>query len=118
MISWENEFNQLLGNIKQRMQSGEAAPAEANQLINLERIVLVYDLMMKNAVEQKGFWSDNGRPVGAAANLKTLCSRVGTLVDAGPQQLQDTLDHAMQHGNLKCIDADGRIRWQWVDYLE
>jgi len=117
VISWENEFNQLLGNIKQRMESGEASPAEANQLINLERIVLVYDLMMKDAVEQKGFWSTNGQPTSMAANLETLCSRVGVLVDANPQQLHNTLAHTMQQGNLKCTDANGEIRWRWVDYL-
>jgi hypothetical protein len=53
-----------------------------------------------------------------AANLETLCSRVGALVDANPQQLHHTLEHAMQQGNLNCIDANGQIRWQWVDYIE
>ena len=118
VITWENEFNQLLADIKQRMQKAEASPEEANQLINLERIVLVYDLMMKNAIEQKGYWPNDGRPMRPEDNLRTLCGRIGAMVAADPQSLHDTLDHALQQGNLRCSNVNGKIRWQWVDYIE
>jgi len=118
VIGWENEYNQLLADIKQRMQTSEASAEEADQLINLERIVLVYDLMMKEALERSGVWSKGGRPASAEANLKTLCDRVGSVIEADPQLLHDTLDHAVQRGNLKCSDAGGRIQWQWVEYLD
>ncbi|UCD77146.1 MAG: radical SAM protein [Desulfobacterales bacterium] len=117
VISWESEYNQLLADIKQRMQTAEASPQEAGQLINLERIVLVYDLMMKNAIEQKGFWCKDGRSMRTEDNLRTLSDRIGSVVDADPQLLRDTLSHALQQGNLKYTDTNGEIRWQWVDYL-
>ena len=117
VISWENEYNQLLGDIKRRMQKGEASPAEADQLVNLERIVLIYDLMMKKAIEQKGFWPNDGPPAKPAENLRTLCRRVGPMVNTDPQVLHDILDHTMQQGNLKCTAANGKIQWQWVDYI-
>ncbi len=117
VITWENEFNQLLADIKQRMQKAEASAEEAHQLINLERIVLVYDLMMKNAIEQKGDWPNDGRPMKPEDNLRTLCDRIGSMVPADPQSLQDTLEHALQKGNLKCSEVNGKIRWQWVDYI-
>jgi anaerobic magnesium-protoporphyrin IX monomethyl ester cyclase len=118
VITWENEYNQLLADIKQRMQKAEASPEEANQLINLERIVLVYDLMMKNAIEQKGYWPNDGRPMRPEDNLRTLCDRIGSMVAADPQSLHDTLNHALQQGNLRCSNVNGKIRWQWVDYIE
>jgi anaerobic magnesium-protoporphyrin IX monomethyl ester cyclase len=118
VISWENEYNQLLADIKQRMQTAEASAEEAEQLMNLERIVLVYDLMMKNAIEEKGGWSAEGRRMSPEENLKTLCENVGTLVDADPQVLHDTLDRARQQGNLKCSNLNARIQWQWTDHIE
>ena len=54
VIDWENEYNQLLADIKERMQKKEASDEDAQQVINLERIVLIYDLMMKNEVERNG----------------------------------------------------------------
>jgi len=117
VINWENKYNQMLADIQQRMQRAEASPEEAKQVVNLERIVLVYDLMMKKTVEQKGCWTHEGRLRSMEDNFRTLCDRVGAEVDADPQLLQDTLNHARQQGNLKCSDVKGKIRWQWVDYI-
>ena len=71
--------------------------------------------MMKNAIERRGDWPKDGRPANPEENLKALCDRVVSVIDADPQLLHDTLEHALQHGNLKC--SDGQIRWQWVDYI-
>ena len=117
VITWENEYNQLLADIKLRMQTAEASPEEVEHLTNLERIVLVYDLMMKEAVEQKGFWSNDGRPISTEQSFRTLCDRVGSMVDADPQLLHDTLSRALQQGNLNCSDVNGKTRWQWVDHI-
>jgi hypothetical protein len=117
VITWENEYNQLLADIKLRMQTAEASPEEVEQLTNLERIVLVYDLMMNEAIEQKGFWSNDGRPMSTEQSFRTLCDRVGSMVDADPQLLHDTLSRALQQGNLNCSDANGKTRWQWVDHI-
>jgi hypothetical protein len=73
--------------------------------------------MMKNVIEQKGFWSHEGRPVSLQDNLKILTERIRSSVDTGPEILFDALNHALQQGNLKCTDLNGNIRWQWVDFL-
>jgi radical SAM superfamily enzyme YgiQ (UPF0313 family) len=117
VISWEDEYNQLLADIKNRMHQKDASAQEAEQVINLERIVLVYELMMKNTIEQKGSWSHDGRPVSTEASLKILSERIGAALVAAPQSLQETLNHALQQGDLTYTDLAGMIRWQWVDYL-
>jgi len=117
VIKWENEFNQLLGDIQQRMQTGEASDEEVQQLTNLERIVLVYDLMMGGAVEKKGCWPHDGRPPDPAAVLRVLSDRIGATVDTKPQLLHDTLSHALRQGNLAYTHSEGTIRWHWVDYI-
>jgi len=99
------------------MAKNEATKEEIWEIENLERIVLLYDLMMKNVIEQKGFWSHGGRPLSKLDNLKIFIDRISRSVDAGPQMLFDSLGHALKQGNLKYTDLNGTIRWQWVDFL-
>ena len=117
VVKWEQEYDDYLADIKIRMGKKEATIAEIWELENLERIVLLYDLMMKNVIEQKGFWSHEGPPVSTQDNLKILSDRISYSVDAGPEMLFDALGHALKQGNLKCTDLNGNIRWQWVDFL-
>ena len=118
VIEWEDEYNQLLADIKQRMQTEEASDEEAQQVINLERIVLIYDLMMKSEIERNGSWSHDDHPVSTADSLRKLATRISRSFDATFEQLYDTLEHALQEGNLTCTDRNGKVRWRWEDYLE
>ena len=117
VVKWEQEYDDYLADIKVRMAENKASREEIWEIQNLERIVLLYDLMMKNVIEQKGFWSHEGRPVSLQDNLKILTERIRSSVDTGPEMLFDALNHALQQGNLKCTDLNGNIRWQWVDFL-
>ena len=117
VIDWENEYNQLLADIKGRMQQKEASDEDAQQVINLERIVLIYDLMMKREVERNGFWSHDGRPVSTDDSLRKLADRISRSFDATPEMLYSTLGHALGEGNLTYTDENRKLRWQWKDYL-
>jgi radical SAM superfamily enzyme YgiQ (UPF0313 family) len=117
VVSWEQEYDQYLADIKARMIKKEATKGEIWELENLERIVLFYDLMMKNAVEQEGSWSYDSQPVSTHDNLRILSDRISSSVDVEPQVLFATLGHALKQGNLKCTVLNGTVRWQWVDYL-
>jgi radical SAM superfamily enzyme YgiQ (UPF0313 family) len=117
VIDWEDEYDQLLADIKQRMQKNKASDEEALQVINLERIVLIYDLMMKNEVERKGFWSHDHPPASTDDSLKKLAARISRSINATPEMLYDTLGHALKEGNLTYSDRNRRVRWQWVDFL-
>jgi radical SAM superfamily enzyme YgiQ (UPF0313 family) len=117
VMDWEDEYNQLLADIQKRMLKKTASAQEAEQLNNLERIVLVYDLMMKNVIEQKGSWLNNGLPMSTEENLNILCDKISTELEATPQLIRDTLSHARQQGDLNCQDSGDTIRWQWADYL-
>jgi anaerobic magnesium-protoporphyrin IX monomethyl ester cyclase len=117
VIEWEQEYDNYLADIKARMGKQEATKAEIWQLENLERIVLVYDLMMKDSIEQKGFWSHDNRPVNTQDNLKILSDKLGDSVDAKPEILFGALNHALKQENLTYTDLNGSIRWHWVDFL-
>ena len=100
------------------MLKNAASVQEAEQVNNLERIVLVYDLMMKNVIEQKGSWPHTGQKTSTEDNLKILVDKISKGLEATPQFIRDTLSHALKKGDLTCLEADGMIRWQWADYLK
>jgi radical SAM superfamily enzyme YgiQ (UPF0313 family) len=118
VIKWENEYNQLLADIKQRMQKNEASDEEALQVINLERIVLIYELMMKNEIERRGFWFQEGRTPAVEDGLNKLAARISQAVDSTPAEIYSTLEHAYREGHLTYSHHNGKLRWEWVDYLE
>jgi radical SAM superfamily enzyme YgiQ (UPF0313 family) len=117
VIGWEDEYTLLLADIQQRMLKNAASDQEAAQLNNLERIVLVYDLMMKNVIEQKGSWPQDGLQLSTEGNFKILLDKISTELDATPQLIRDTLNHALHHGDIICQETDGMVRWHWVDYI-
>ena len=94
-----------------------ASAQEAAQVNNLERIVLVYDLMMKNVIEQKGSWPHDGQPFSTEKNLKVLVDKISSELDTAPRLIRDTLNHALHQGDIICREADGMVRWHWVDYI-
>jgi hypothetical protein len=73
--------------------------------------------MMKNVIEQKGSWPHDGQQLSTEDNLKILSDKISTELDATPQLIRDTLNHALHHGDLICQESDKTIRWQWVDYI-
>jgi radical SAM superfamily enzyme YgiQ (UPF0313 family) len=110
---WEERFTRYLGEIGKRMGQGRATAAEAHQLTNLERIVLVYDLMMARTIERVGVWS--GTREGA---LEELVRRVQREFPAKAATAADALAMAAEQGDLVC-EASGRmVRWGWQDALE
>jgi radical SAM superfamily enzyme YgiQ (UPF0313 family) len=118
VIGWEDEYNQLLADIKQRMLEKSATEEEAEQVNNLERIVLVYDLMMKKVIENHGFWKHNGQPLKTEETIKNLMDKISSELDATPQLMRATLNHALKHGDLICKKAGDTIQCRWADFLD
>jgi len=132
IISWEEKYNNDLEDVQERIQAGEASPEESEPFVNLERIVLVYDLMMGSVIEKKGSWPASGNLMngkvikGEAAKdgkpsdkelLETLVDRVNDSFDSSRETISNTLIHAVEQGGLRHTVRDGLIKWEWVDYL-
>jgi hypothetical protein len=115
-VEWEDRFNRYLGDIKDRMQRGQATAEESHQLTNLERIVCVYDLMMKRTVEQVGEWTP-GNGAAIDADVNRLIERVQWAEAGHAAKIRDALVAAARQANLTCEQTHDRIRWRWRDYL-
>ncbi|MDQ1331619.1 MAG: anaerobic magnesium-protoporphyrin monomethyl ester cyclase [Thermodesulfobacteriota bacterium] len=115
-IGWEDKFNGWLGYIRERIKSGEASEEEAWPLVNLERIIIVYDLMMKKVVEEKGCF-----------DIKASCDRTKVLeLFAGiaaetdnhkSDEILKVIEYEIGEGNLILTDDDGICALKWIDYL-
>jgi len=116
VIEWENKFNGWLGYIKQRIKSGEASEEEAWPLVNLERVVLIYDLMMGRIIEEKGFLE--GRTVASRSEaLGLLAEKMAGSVKYSSDEILSVLNYEIGEGNLKLTDNKGHYNLEWVDYL-
>ena len=117
VCDWEKKYHQYLGHIQNNIQAGTASADEVSQLENLERAVMVYELMMKNIIEENGAWPHQRLQVNTEENLKLLIDRIISNQKVDCKILESALDHAAANGHLNCqIKADG-VKWKWQDYL-
>ena len=117
VIGWEQEYDKYLGQIKERMDLGLADAEEAWPLVNLERIVLVYDMMMNEAVERLGSWSAPDGPLEDGRALDFLIERIAGENGRGPERVSETLTEAAARGELRPVRSKDAVRWEWVEGL-
>lgn len=112
---WENRYNAYLGEIERQFKAGAINREQAFPLINLERTVVIYDLMMNGAIEAAGVWETDPRDQAKA--LEELVNRVHHRIDKLPEKVRDALQTAVDTGNLIFDAQGGKARWHWVDNL-
>lgn len=122
VIEWEDQYDEWLGYVDVQMKKGEATEEEAWQLIKLRHTVLIYELMMEQAIEKYA-----GEKYGGFSHKETTISNdeaLGMLVKrlvAGTGHLETELSHtlgyAVDQGYLKWREKGKMPRWKWVDYL-
>ena len=117
VIAWKNEYDGYLEDIKNRMQNSQATADETWEVTNLERIVLIYDLMMKNLIEEKGSWQVEENALSADKALNELVRKIDAATAHHSPDIHKALKLAVHQGDLTFSSDDGQVKWQWVDYL-
>jgi radical SAM superfamily enzyme YgiQ (UPF0313 family) len=117
IIAWEEEFDSHLADIGRKMANGEATREEADQLINLERTVMLYELMMESMVERHGSYPRNGQDPEVEVGISEFAGRLTAAGKWGGDKLTDALTHAVERGYLSCNRSDELIIWKWRNYL-
>lgn len=116
-LDWENKYLQYLGRIQQQIQTGEASAAEVDQLEKLERTVILYELMMNHTIEETASRADPAGEMNQTRNLQTLIDHIRRQRKIDPRKLESALRHAIANGDLRSNNDNGKIGWQWQDYL-
>jgi hypothetical protein len=117
IVAWEDEFNTHLAGIGDRIADGTATPEEAEQLIGLERTVMLYDLMMGGQIERYGAWRKEQNQMPAAEALTELIDRITARGNLDRKILTNALNWAFEKDNLIMERHGDKISWNWRNYL-
>ncbi len=117
-LEWEDEITEWLGDIKESIKSGEASDEYAYPLVNLERTMAIYELMMGNVLEEKGIWQTDNGSVSKIEALQKLTNRVQDSIKSPKDKIFQALSYALEKENLRLQINDKTIKWEWVDYLK
>ena len=116
-LSWEDEIKVWIESLGDRMKKGELSDEEAFPVVNLERTLAVYDMMMKGVLEDMGTWETDHPPESDTAALKELVKRIPDSIGHSKENLFTALQFVMDRENLTYHAENGKIQWKWVDYL-
>ena len=114
---WKENNDAWLADIAARRDAGEVSEEEVSPLVNLERTVIVYDLMMGGALEKCGRWLSEDPAACGASALETLAERVAPMVAHDSNKLRDALQTAYSRGNLECGIDRGTVEWRWAEFV-
>jgi len=118
-LEWEENINKWLGHLKELIENGTASEEEAFPLENLERTVVAYDLMMGDILKDYGSWHhEEDSNLSDEDLLIKLISRIPESFDHPRKNIEKTLSHSKDKGNLRLKREEGCIKWEWVDYLK
>ena len=119
VIRWEKKFDDYLSHLDRLRQSGGTPPETTWPLTRLEHTVVLYDLMMRRAVEERGLWQNGHGQVAPERALRALADRIPVPATAnyGRDQLEKSLRFALTEGYLKMSCEAATIRWEWVETL-
>ena len=116
VMEWEDDFNRQLGRIADRIKSGEASESEAYTLINLERTVLLYDLMMNQILETDGKIPAGDCSVNSEQAIQDLVVRIlPKLKNTTKEKLIDTVLHALNRKYIHYSSTKETIQWDWTN---
>jgi radical SAM superfamily enzyme YgiQ (UPF0313 family) len=113
---WEARLKVYLDDIRRKMDRGTATPEERSQIVNMERTVIIYELMMGGTLAKLPL--SGGETASESEELVQLAAQAApALPDFTPDQIADALQEARRRKGLQRIAQNGCVRWAWVDYL-
>ena len=117
VIDGERQFDRWLGEIARIREDGRGTAEAIWPLVRLEHTVVIYDMMMKRLIEEKGDWPAEKSDQVDATPMGKLIHRLSGELDHPPARIRAAIEFAAGQRYLTRNTANGRIRWSWVDYL-
>lgn len=111
---WDERFRRYLEDIGAKRRQGRATAEERSTLENLERIVLLYELMMAEALERAGAVEAEG----GADPLGLLVERVARISGRERGRIAEALAASAAKGDLSCVREGRSVRFRWREFLD
>jgi hypothetical protein len=99
----------------QRIKTGDASKEDIETVENLERIVVLYDIMMDELIEKKGTLSPMDNSLSAADALNLLAREIGNATNHSKDIILKSLHHIYEQGAIKYNNKNERAQWKWAD---
>jgi hypothetical protein len=115
VIESEKEFDRWLAKIGRRRAMGLADEKEAWPLTRLEHTVVIYDMMMKRLLENRGFWPVDASQDNPGHLVESLIERATEDLDHPPQRIRAAIEFAVTENYLEVTRTSGRVSWSWVE---
>ncbi len=113
---WEQRLHIYLEDIRRKMDRGAALPEEEAQILNMERTVIIYEMMMADVLNKVTLEAGQGAmkkdPIRQLSRLAAAELQAFT-----PDQIAEALLEADRRQGLQRVKQNGHVRWEWVDYL-
>jgi len=114
VIRWKARYDAYLGDIERRLEKGDISSEEAAPLINLERTVLLYDLMMEGLLESQCNGEHEALNGAVASDrLERLIDTVQKRLGTPAEKTRDALTWAMEQGHIHWVVNEGSEGWGW-----
>ena len=120
-IDWETRFKDYLDDIGRRIDSNTASDDERQQIRNMERTVILHELMMAEALEKTASFQNAMTPsTPSRTAIDDLADRVSRYLPDWPvKKINDALHHAQDLNGLRLgTQSEGKPSWRWVDFLQ
>ena len=117
VIRWKERYDAFLGDIERRMKEGRISDEEAFPLVNLERIVLLYDLMMERVLETLEDAKPGGGEIPDEDRCDPLIETVHRKTGKPLDKTRDALTWAVDKGHIRPVENNGCIRWKWRSFI-
>lgn len=114
---WDSDTHTALRSIRERMEKGSATEDEAWQVINLDRFLFIYQLMMDELIEKNGSWINGERPVTDDQAVAELSQKIHGFAEVPLEKSKSVIDYAFKRGSIHYMNVDNRIQWRWQNYL-
>ncbi|WP_372677893.1 radical SAM protein [Desulfosarcina sp.] len=117
VIDGERQFDRWLGELARIREDGRATDETIWPLVRLEHTVVIYDMMMKRLIEEKGNWPAETSDDADETPTMKLIQRLSGELDHPPARIRAAIEFAFGQRYLTRNAENGWIHWSWVDYL-
>ena len=115
VMQYEGAALEEIGEIEKRIREERASREEVDFIARLNRMGIIYELMMSGVIEASERWLPELGEISRAEALAEVARKMQGISRYRQEQIVDTLQYAIEQGHLKNCEDEGR-RLQWVDH--
>jgi anaerobic magnesium-protoporphyrin IX monomethyl ester cyclase len=103
--------------IEDHIKQNIATDEERDHYALLERMGFFYRLMMNEVIEKHGAWLNGPSKASTDDVIRTMAQRAAEPSETRQEKVVELLRYALDQKFLEYHEAQGQVKWEWVDEL-